>query len=292
MNAMQVAERYLDAWNRRDAEAIVASFAASGTYSDPSAGENLQGSAIAAYAKGLWAAFPDLSFETISAADDGRGLVAAQWIMHGTNTGSMFGLPPTGRSVKLPGADFIQVEGERIRSVRGYFDSRAVPDQLGLQVTVQPHSIGPLTFGSSTAVQTGKKTKPGAFSITGIEARSDAEVPEIGELSRQTVVEMLPMEGFIGWVGITIGHRMLTVTAWESSDHPRQLLQGGTHKEAMGRFFGPGGLGRAGVTSVWVPERIGSLRVRCEACGRMVDSAKAEGKCDCGAALSEAMAYW
>jgi steroid delta-isomerase-like uncharacterized protein len=292
MNPMQVAERYFDAWNRRDADAIVACFASGATYTDPLAGENLQGEAIAAYAKGSWSAFPDLSFETVSVAENGAGLIAAQWIMHGTNTGSRRGLPPTGRSVTLPGADFIQVEGDRIRSVRAYFDSRAVPDQLGLQVTVQPHSIGPFSFGTSTAVQTGKKTKPGAFSITGIDARSDDEVQEIREISRQTVVEMLPMEGFIGWVGMTIGRRMLTVTAWESPDNPRQLLQGGTHKEAMGRFFGSRGLGRAGMTSVWVPERIGALRVRCDACGLMVDSAKSDRKCECGAALPEAMAYW
>ena len=156
MDPMQVAERYFDAWNRRDATAIVASFASGGTYSDPSAGGVL----------------------------------------------------------------------------------------------------------------------------------------EIRELSGHTVVEMLSMEGFIGWVGMTVGHRLMTVTAWESPDNPRQLLQGGTHKEAMTRFFGSTGLGRTGVNSVWIPERIGALRVRCDACGHMVDSAKAEGTCDCGAALPEAMAYW
>lgn len=254
MNAMQVAQRYFDAWNRRDAEGILATFADGGTYSDPSAGEGLRGEAIAVYAKGLWAAFPNLSFEIVSAAETGAGLVAAQWIMHGTNTGSMRGLPPTGRSVTVPGADFIQVEGDRIRSVQVYFDSRAVPEQLGLQVTVQPYSIGPFAFGTSTSVQTGKTTKPGAFGITSIQARSDEEVQEIRDLSRQTVVEMLPMEGFIGWVGMIIGHRMLTVTAWESPDNPRQLLRGGTHQEAMGRFFGPE-LAAGAWTSVWIPER-------------------------------------
>jgi predicted ester cyclase len=45
---------------------------------------------------GLWAAFPDLSFEVASAGEAGPGLVAAQWIMRGTNLGSMMGLPPTG----------------------------------------------------------------------------------------------------------------------------------------------------------------------------------------------------
>jgi steroid delta-isomerase-like uncharacterized protein len=291
MNAMQVAEGYFDAWNRRDADAIVASFASGGTYSDPSAGENLRGDAIAAYAKGLWSAFPDLSFETVSVADNGAGLVAAQWIMRGTNSGSMFGLPPTGRSVTLPGADFIQVAGDRIRSVQGYFDSRAVPDQLGLQVTVQPHAIGPFSFGTSVAARTGKKTKPGAFSITQIEARSGDEVQQIKELSRRTAVDMLSMEGFIGWVGMTIGQRMMTVTAWEHPDNPRQLMRGGAHQEAMHQFFGPG-LGGSAMTSVWIPERIGAMRVRCPACDRLLEAAKAEGKCECGATLPEAAGYW
>jgi steroid delta-isomerase-like uncharacterized protein len=292
LNARQVVARYFEAWNRRDADAIVACFTSDGTYSDPSAGENLRGAAIAAYARGLWAALPDLSFETVSVADDGAGLVSAQWIMHGTNTGSMSGLPPTGRVVKLPGADFINVEGDLIRAVRGYFDTRAVPEQLGLQVVVQPHAIGPYAFGVSVAVQTGKTTKPGAFSITGIEARSDEEVQEIRQISRQTVAEMLPMEGFIGWTGMTVGRRMLTVTAWESADNPRRLLRDGTHRQAMTSFFEANGLGRSGVTSVWTPERIGPLWVRCEACGRMADSAKADQTCGCGAALPQAMGYW
>jgi len=274
-----------------DADAIVASFASGGTYSDPSAGENLRGDAIAAYAKGLWSAFPDLSFETVSVADNGAGLVAAQWIMRGTNSGSMFGLPPTGRSVTLPGADFIQVEGDRIRSVQGYFDSRAVPDQLGLQVTVQPHAIGPFSFGTSVVARTGKKTKPGAFSITQIEARSGDEVQQIKELSRRTAADMLSLEGFIGWVGMTIGQRMMTVTAWENPDNPRQLMRGGAHQEAMHQFFGPG-LGGSAMTSVWIPERIGAMRVRCPACDRLLEAAKAEGKCECGATLPEAAGYW
>ena len=58
----------------------------------------------------LWDAFPDLTFEIISKAHTGPESVAAQWLMRGTNTGSLQGLPPTGRSVEVPGADFIEVE--------------------------------------------------------------------------------------------------------------------------------------------------------------------------------------
>jgi predicted ester cyclase len=60
-------------------------------------------------------------------------MVAAQWMMRGTHTGSLFGGPPTGRKIALPGADFITVEGDRIRSVRGYFDRKDIADQLGFQ---------------------------------------------------------------------------------------------------------------------------------------------------------------
>ena len=80
----------------------------------------------------------------------------------------MMGLPPTGKTVELPGADFLVVEDAGIRSVTGYFDSAALPRQLGLQTIVQPNQIGPFAFGISTAVQSGKQTNPGAISMTSL----------------------------------------------------------------------------------------------------------------------------
>jgi SnoaL-like domain len=81
MNAMEISQRYFEAWNRHDAEAIVGAFAEGGTYSDPTGGQGLHGEPLASYAKGLWQAFPDLSFEIISSANAGADMVAAQWLM-------------------------------------------------------------------------------------------------------------------------------------------------------------------------------------------------------------------
>ena len=100
MNYLEVAQAYFNAWNRRDGKAIVKEFADGGTYNDPLSGK-ITGQAIASYAEGLWAAFPDLSFEIVSAGETSRGSVAAQWVMRGTNKGSFGGLPPTGRGVVL-----------------------------------------------------------------------------------------------------------------------------------------------------------------------------------------------
>lgn len=151
MVAIDVAQKYFDAWNRHDPSAILETLVADGTYSDPASSGKLTGQALAQYASSLFSAFPDLSFDIVSAAPAGDSMVAAQWLMKGTNTGPFGGGPPTGRSVALPGADFITVEGDKVRSVRGYFDQRTLVENLGLQSIVQPHSTGPFAFGGQRA---------------------------------------------------------------------------------------------------------------------------------------------
>ena len=96
MDAIDVARNYFDTWNSRDQAAIGATLADGGTYEDPASGGGLSGPALAQYSGGLLAAFPDLSFEIISIAAMGDGVVAAEWLMTGTNSGPFGGGPPTG----------------------------------------------------------------------------------------------------------------------------------------------------------------------------------------------------
>jgi len=290
MNTLEVAQKYFDAWNRKDGASIAATFAAGGTYEDPASQGPLQGDAIAAYASGLFAAFPDLSFEIASASASTDGLVAAQWIMRGTNSAPFMGLPPTGKKIELKGADFIQVDGDKVRSVRGYFDGGELPRQLGLQVVVQPHAIGPYRFGTAGHGSSGKTTKPGAISITNLLARSPGEVAKVREYSQKISSAMAAMPEYIGHMGIVIGNTMVTLTAWENAEGPRKLLTESTHAAAMREFFGPG-LAAAGYTSVWVPERINTMWLRCSACGKMTDSEKYAGTCPCGITLPAAPPY-
>ncbi len=291
MHPLEIARQYFDAWNQRDPERIAAAFVEGGTYTDPSTHGDLTGEAIAAYAAGLFAAFPDLAFETTSLASCGEGQVAAQWIMRGTNSGSFAGAPPTGQSVELPGADFIAVDGDKVQSVRGYFDSRTVVRQLGLQVIVQPYALGPVSFGTSVRLSMGKRTKPGAFSVTMLEVRSEADAEQVRTYSRRILSDMAQMPGFISAVTGQNGNAMFTVTAWEGPEHPGQLLRGGTHKEALAAFFGPD-LARGGSTSVWLPHHINPMWVRCASCNAMVAHEKLNGVCNCGSTLSDPPAYW
>lgn len=83
-------------------------------------------------AAGTWAAFPDLSFEITSLAETTDGAIVAEWVMRGTNNGSTFGMPPTGKQIALPGIDIVRFAEGGIASVTGYFDSGLIPRQLGL----------------------------------------------------------------------------------------------------------------------------------------------------------------
>jgi ketosteroid isomerase-like protein/heme-degrading monooxygenase HmoA len=280
VEAANVSQEYFEAWNRRDPEAIAATFADGGTYIDPNVPEGLTGWDIAEYAASLFAAFPNLSFDLLGHDSGGDGVVAAQWVMRGT-----------GARVALPGADFIVQEGGKIRSVRGYFDRSDFAEQLGLQVIVSPYSVGSVSFGDSVYLQLGKRTKPAAFSLTSLSVRSDQEAREVRGYGQRILREMSRMPGVIGVLTARVGNRMLTATAWEDTESPRQMLRGSAHEEAVGRFFGSD-FTTGGMTSAWRPERINAMWVRCAACGSMEDYELSGKTCRCGQSLPEPPPYW
>jgi steroid delta-isomerase-like uncharacterized protein len=291
----EVCQRYFAAWNRHDPAGVAACFAADGTYTDPVSG-TISGQAIADYVAGLIQAFPDLRFEVGTHGVVTHGVVdpqtlAGQWRMLGTNRGSMRGLPPTGRTIDVPGADFITVEDGAIRSVTGYFDAGAVPRQIGMMVVAQPKSIGPVSFGTCTHMQSPSTAMPGAFSLTSLQYRSDEELENIRQYSRKMFGEMSQYEGFVSMLTAAAGGRAFTVTAWTDVDAPRKFMTQGTHKTAMQAFFSEN-LSAGGFTSVWVPARLNPVWVRCPECGKMGDHAKNAGLCACGAALPPAPPSW
>ncbi len=65
---------------------------------------DLTAQAFADFVKSVFAAYPDMSLEIIRTGDTGGGLVATQWVLHGTQNGPLMdGTPPTGRAVAYPG---------------------------------------------------------------------------------------------------------------------------------------------------------------------------------------------
>jgi hypothetical protein len=108
MNSLELTQRSFDAWNRHDPDAIAALYAEGGTYSSPRAGSQaLTGKAIADYAKKVFTAYPDARLEIISIGDTGGGLIASQWVFHGTHTGPYFDGSPPNRSHRYPSGGYL-----------------------------------------------------------------------------------------------------------------------------------------------------------------------------------------
>ncbi|MEZ4709700.1 MAG: nuclear transport factor 2 family protein [Caldilineaceae bacterium] len=120
---------YWAAWRKHDAPALVSLYAVNGTYQDPLTDKPLTGAAIGEHARTFWAALPDMRFEqTKTLAVD--GLIAVAWRLHGICTGSWQGLPPSGRTICLPGATHFQIAECKINSAQGYFDVKTLLEQL------------------------------------------------------------------------------------------------------------------------------------------------------------------
>jgi steroid delta-isomerase-like uncharacterized protein len=291
MDAIEVAWRYVNAWNARDTASLAASFREGGTYEDPNTAGPIGTAALAAYARVLFDAFPDLVFEDAGMTEVAPDELHFAWIMRGTNRGSLRGLPPTGASIALPGFDVIKVRGDGVERVRGYFDRQTMLEQLGIQVSVQPYSVGPIRFGTCTQVRSGSRQAPGAVVLTMIEARSDEEVQQIRDTSRRIMLQLPGMPGFLSFQGTVVGRRLSTVTLWETREAARQVMREANHKQASSEMFG-GVVGRAFHASTWALERSGELWVRCGQCGALRD-AKVTERCRCEAETQEErVAFW
>jgi steroid delta-isomerase-like uncharacterized protein len=132
MELPQIVRTYIDTFNRHDMDACLATFAPDGTYSDPGTTQPLSGQALKDHFDAFLTGFPDATFETVAVYAISENLAVWRWVYRGTNTGSYRGLPVTGRSVSMPGCEFIAVRDAKIHWVEGYFDRLSLLVQLGL----------------------------------------------------------------------------------------------------------------------------------------------------------------
>jgi steroid delta-isomerase-like uncharacterized protein len=292
--ALTRATPYFEAWNAHDAAAVTAALADGGTYADPVTQSPLTGPALAKHVRALVAAFPDLSFEVVSsvppdAAADGTMVV--QWLMRGTNTGPWNGQPPTGRPVAVRGVDVFTVTAGEITSAEGYFDRQGLAEQLGFQMRPLPLVAGPFQFGYAVRASAGRGTVPGAFSLTWIDARSQHEADEVKLTAAAVAAELAREPGFLSWVGMEIGSRLYTITAWESPDAVRAVMRNSTHLAAVKRFLTED-FCAAGSTGVWSVHHLNAVSVRCPSCAQLTDRAQPAGSCACGQPLPPMPESW
>jgi steroid delta-isomerase-like uncharacterized protein len=105
----EVNDRTYAAWNAHDPDAVAAVFAEEAVVREVGNPLEARGRAgVRARAAALLTAFPDFHLERLALViDDDRH--ADRWVMTGTHRGELFGMPPTGRVVRVEGATFTRL---------------------------------------------------------------------------------------------------------------------------------------------------------------------------------------
>ena len=129
-----IVREHMDSENRHDFDATLATFTHP-RYELIATGETFDGAdQVLAYFAASRGAFPDQRNElhALHHADDA---VIVEFDLLGTNTGSLRGFPPTGRSFRTRMTAFFFFDpapGGRIVCERVYFDAGSILGQLGL----------------------------------------------------------------------------------------------------------------------------------------------------------------
>jgi steroid delta-isomerase-like uncharacterized protein len=158
------AERAFAAWNRRDADGVVADVADDVIWRDAGLGMPLQGrEALRAVTWAYMTAFPDLRVTAGSYTIDGLRLVY-EWVSTGTHQGVLMGLAPTGRWIENYGAtvttcdeDGLVIEGA------AYWNPLVMYRQLGLEAAPAGTAATAITPSSTTVATTARALRPAEF---------------------------------------------------------------------------------------------------------------------------------
>jgi len=116
-------DRYNDAWNRQDVEAIMSMHTPDMVFHNHTAGECVEGEAVRDHIAGIFANWPGMTFSgrTLYVRE---GLVVQEWTATGTHAES-------GKSATWDGMDILPTRDGRFARKDVYSDSVSVMRQLG-----------------------------------------------------------------------------------------------------------------------------------------------------------------
>lgn len=128
-------ERYNDAWNAHDLDAIMSMHAPDMTFENHTAGESAQGADVRQHIDSIFNTWPDIHFDArrLYVRD---GLVVQEWTATATHRQTMrrgdLVVEPTGKKIRWRGVDVIPFENGLIKRKDVYSDSVSILRQVGL----------------------------------------------------------------------------------------------------------------------------------------------------------------
>jgi steroid delta-isomerase-like uncharacterized protein len=131
----QAIDRYNEAWNSHDLDAIMAMHAPDMVFDNHPPGEAASGEEVRAHIGSIFETWPDIVF-TARRLYVREGLVVQEWTAAATHAKTMrrgdLTVEPTGRRVVWDGIDSIPFEGGLVKRKDVYSDSVSILRQVGL----------------------------------------------------------------------------------------------------------------------------------------------------------------
>jgi steroid delta-isomerase-like uncharacterized protein len=130
-----VIDRYNDAWNRHDVDAIMAMHAPDMVFENHTAGERAEGEEVREHIAAIFAGWPDIAFTTrrLYVRDN---LVVQEWTASATHNRELtrgdLVAPASGKRIEWKGMDVIPFEGGLVKRKDVYSDSVSILRQVGL----------------------------------------------------------------------------------------------------------------------------------------------------------------
>jgi steroid delta-isomerase-like uncharacterized protein len=128
-------DRYNEAWNAHDLDAIVAMHAPDMVFDNHTAGESATGEEVRAHIGSIFETWPDIEFTTRRLYVR-EGLVVQEWTAAATHAKTMrrgdLVAEPTGKRVVWDGIDSIPFEDGFVKRKDVYSDSVSILRQVGL----------------------------------------------------------------------------------------------------------------------------------------------------------------
>ncbi len=127
-------QKHVLAENRRSIEGLLDTLCDEPVYQLMATGQEFRGrEAVADFYRGLFAAFPDASFDLVNVYVSENGVVEES-VLQATHQGEWMGVKATGRPVELPLTIVFLMEDGRILGERLYFDMGSLMRFLGREV--------------------------------------------------------------------------------------------------------------------------------------------------------------
>jgi steroid delta-isomerase-like uncharacterized protein len=134
MNAKELLQNWIDAFQRCDVDAVVACYAHDAVNFQIAAGEPAVGiDQIRSDTAEFFRGFPNAWSRVDNLIGDGDW-AAWEWLGGGTFSGEFYGNTPTGRTFEIRGCGFFNFRDGKIINQRGYWDKLSWFRQVGLPI--------------------------------------------------------------------------------------------------------------------------------------------------------------